>query len=432
MKTVYVGMAADYIHAGHVYLLQQASQYGRVVVGLLTDEAIASYKRIPMSTYEQRKSALRGLKNVYTVIPQNTLDYRDNLNFIKPDYVVHGDDWKIGSQKETRKQVIETMKKWGGEVIDIKRIDAPSTSDIINDELSVGVTPDYRRAKLKKLLELKPLVRIIEAHSGLSGIIAEKTNIIVEGEKREFDGIWESSLSDSSSKGKPDIELVDFTSRTNTINEILEVTTKPMIVDGDTGGLPEHFSFMVKTLERLGVSAVIIEDKRFPKHNSLVDDTSVHNQEDVDNFCKKIKVGVQSRVTQDFMIIARIESLIISRNVKDAITRAKRYIEVGADAIMIHSKDKTSEQIEEFCKLYKKLYKKVPLVAVPTTYNKTTEDELSKMGISVVIYANHLIRSSYKEMEKTARVILENKRSYEVNELCCEVKELFKLTGNIL
>ena len=432
MKTVYVGMAADYIHAGHVYLLQQASQYGRVVVGLLTDEAIASYKRIPMSTYEQRKSALRGLKNVYTVIPQNTLDYRDNLNFIKPDYVVHGDDWKIGSQKETRKQVIETMKKWGGEVIDIKRIDAPSTSDIINDELSVGVTPDYRRAKLKKLLELKPLVRIIEAHSGLSGIIAEKTNIIVEGEKREFDGIWESSLSDSSSKGKPDIELVDFTSRTNTINEILEVTTKPMIVDGDTGGLPEHFSFMVKTLERLGVSAVIIEDKRFPKHNSLVDDPSVHNQEDVDNFCKKIKIGVQSRVTQDFMIIARIESLIISRNVKDAITRAKRYIEVGADAIMIHSKDKTSEQIEEFCKLYKKLYKKVPLVAVPTTYNKTTEDELSKMGISVVIYANHLIRSSYKEMEKTARVILENKRSYEVNELCCEVKELFKLTGNIL
>ena len=427
MKTVYVGMSADYIHAGHVYLLEEASKYGKITVGLLTDKAIASYKRIPMTSYEERKKAILGLKHVEKVIPQESLDYRNNLSLIKPDYVVHGDDWLEGTQKQTREKVVEKLKEWGGKVIDIKRIGVPSSTDLIEDELRGGVTPDYRRIKLKKLLELKPLVRIIEAHNGLSAIVAERTSIIVDGEKREFDGIWESSLSDSASKGKPDIEIVDFSSIVSSINDIIEVTTKPIIVDGDTGGLIQHFSYMVKTLERLGVSAVIIEDKKFPKHNSLIKDSSLHVQEDVDEFCKKISSGIQARITNDFMIIARIESMIIKRDLEDALYRAKKYIKAGADGIMIHSKDNDPKQIRDFCEGYKLFYKKVPLVAVPTTYNQITEKELMELGISVVIYANHLIRSSYKAMKKTAERILENKRTYEVNNLCCGVSEIFKL-----
>ena len=427
MKKVYVGMSADFIHQGHINIINIAKKYGEVTIGLLTDEAIASYKRIPLMEYEQRKIVIGSIDGVSNVVPQETLDYVTNLRKYKPDYVVHADDWKQGVQKEVRKRVIDALKEWSGELIEPEYTKGISSTQLIEHRMSCGVTPEYRQKKLKRLLELKKIVRVIEAHNGLSALIAEKTNIVVNREKREFDAIWESSLTDSSSKGKPDIEIVDFTSRTQTINEILEVTKKPMIVDGDTGGLTEHFEHMVKTLERLGVSAVIIEDKTFPKRNSLVEDASVHIQEEPDKFCEKIRAGAHARVTQDFMIIARIESLIIKRDLKDALQRAKKYIEAGADAIMIHSKDKDSKQIKDFCKAYKCFENKVPLVAVPTTYNIITEDELAELGVNIVIYANHLLRSGYKAMNEVATKILENKRSYETNEDCYPVKELLKL-----
>jgi len=318
------------------------------------------------------------------------------------------------------------MEEWNGKLIEPPYTKGISSTKIIEDELNHGVTPDFRRKKLSKLVDLKPIVRVIEVHNGLSAIISERAKVIVADGILEFDALWESSLSDSASKGKPDIEVVDFTSRTQTINEIIEVTNKPIIVDGDTGGPIEHFVFMVKTLERLGVSAVIIEDKKFPKNNSLLCDVS-QIQEETDVFCKKIKAGIESRVTQDFMIIGRIESFISGKGLHDAITRAEKYIESGASAIMIHSNKDNSKEIESFCDIYKDIQDKVPLVVVPTTYNIITEEELIDLGVNVVIYANHMIRSSYKAMKETAENILWNGRSLEVDDMCCSVKDLLDI-----
>lgn len=425
-KKVYVGFSADYIHAGHMNIIDTARRYGEVMIGLHTNKAIASFKRVPLTSYEQRKKVLENIKGVVKVVPQDTLDYTKNLQEYKPDFVVHGDDWKVDALKETREGVIRTLKEWGGKLIEPPYTKGISSTMLAEDKFKCGVTPEYRLKELRRLMELKPIVRVIEAHSGLSALIAEKTKLYIGAEMREFDAIWESSLTDSSLKGKPDIEVVDFTSRTQTINEILEVTKKPLIVDGDTGGLIEHFVFMVKTLERLGVSAVVIEDKRFPKRNSLLENVT-HIQEDVNTFCQKIKAGREARVTQDFMIIARIESLIIKNDMEDALYRAQRYINAGADGIMIHSKGKKPDQILEFCEHYKKFKKKVPLMVVPTTYNSITEKELINAGVSIVIHANHLLRSSYKTMSETAKMILKYGRSLEVDSKCYSIKKLLEL-----
>lgn len=421
MKKVYVGMAADFIHIGHINIIREATKYGEVIIGLLTDKAIASYKRVPLTTYEQRKAVVENIKGVSGVVPQYTLDYVENLQKYKPDYLVHGDDWKTGTQKETRQRAIETLKKWNGKLIEPAYTQGISSTLLIKNKDREGVTPEYRRVSLKKLIELKPIVRVIEAHSGLSALVAEKINI----DGKQFDAIWESSFTDSTSKGKPDIELVDFTSRTRTINEILEVTTKPLIVDGDTGGAMEHFSYMVKTLERLGVSAVIIEDKIFPKQNSLLEDV-IHKQEKISVFCKKIRVGVHARVTQDFMVFARIESLIAGKSIEDALKRAKAYIRAGADGIMIHSRDSSPSRIYDFCDRYKQFEQRVPLIVIPTTYHSVREKELIEAGVKIVIYANHLLRSSYKAMLETAKTILKMESSHEAEEKCYSIKLLIQ------
>ncbi len=427
MKKVYVAMSADIVHPGHLNIISEARKLGEITIGLLTDKAIASYKRLPFLSYEQRKMIMENIKDVKEVVPQETLDYVPNLKKLKPDYVVHGDDWRTGVQKETRKRVIQTLKEWGG-----KLIEPPYTKDISSTQLhqslcDIGTTPETRMKKLRRLLEAKPLVRIIEAHNGLTGLIVENTKIMKDGAVKEFDGMWISSLTDSISKGKPDIEFVDLTSRLNTIHQILEVTTKPLIVDGDTGGITEHFPFTVKTLERLGVSAIIIEDKIGLKKNSLFGAEVKQTQDTIKNFSNKISAGKKAQVTDDFMIIARIESLILKAGVKDALKRAKAYIESGADAIMIHSKEKDPKEILEFCKEYNKFKQKVPLVAVPTTYNKITEKELIDAGVRIVIYANHLLRSAYPAMTKTAKTILIHERSYEANEMCMPIKEILTL-----
>jgi phosphoenolpyruvate phosphomutase len=419
-KIVYTAVCADYLHPGHINIIEKSRELGKLIVGVMTDEAIVSYKRVPELSFEQRKNMIENIKGIWKVVPQRSLDYTDNIRKYKPDIVTNGDDWKFGVQKETRQKVIDTLKEWGGEVIDIPYTKGISSTLIIEDSKHKGVTTEQRRARLKRLLSIKPLVRVLEAHSGLSAIVVERN---------DFDAIWESSLTDSCSKGKPDIELVDFTSRTQRIEEILEVTTKPIIVDLDTGGQTEHFTYMVRTLERLGVSAVIIEDKVFPKRNSLLENGK-HVQDTIENVQEKIRKGKQALVTNDFMIIARIESLISDKTIEEAINRAKSYIEAGADAIMIHSKKKTPEQIIDFCKEYQKLEKRVPLVVVPTTYNTITEDELKNLGVNVVIYANHLLRSSYKAMNNVARKIAIARTSSVIDDECCSVEELFKLVNN--
>ena len=427
MSKVYVGMSADLIHPGHLNILNEAAKLGEVTVGLLTDKAIASYKRLPYLEYEQRKIVLENIKSVHNVIPQETLDYRPNLIEVKPDFVVHGDDWKEGVQKGTRQQVIDTLETWGGKLVEVPYTKGISSTKLNNALKEIGTTPDIRRARLRRLIESKEIVRIIEAHNGLTGLIVEQITVDVNGQKREFDGMWASSLTDSTSMGKPDIEAVDITSRTNNINNLVEVTTKPIIFDGDTGGKIEHFVFTVRTLERLGVSAVIIEDKIGLKKNSLFGTDVQQYQDTIENFSKKIKAGRDARVTKDFMVIARVESLILKAGMEDALTRAKAYIEAGADGIMIHSKETSPDEILEFCSKYKEFSKKAPLIAVPSSYNTITEDELAAAGVNVVIYANQLLRSAYPAMVETAKSILTNKRSYESRDNCISIKEILEL-----
>ena len=427
MKKVYLCMTGDILHHGHINIITEARKYGEVIVGLLTDEAIASYKRIPLLNFEQRKRIVENIKGVSQVIPQRTLDYTENLEKIKPDYVIHGDDWREGIQKNIRGKVIETLKKWDGKLVEVEYTKDVSGSLLDEKIKKIGTTPEMRLKKLRKLIELKPFVRAIEASNGLTGLIAENTKVVKDGQVREFDAMWVSSLCDSTMKGKPDIELVDLTSRINTINEIMEVTTKPIILDGDTGGLKEHFVYNVRTLERLGVSAVIIEDKMGLKRNSLFGTEVVQVQDDPQNFAEKINAGKKALLTKDFMIIARIESLILKAGIEDALRRAITYIEAGADGIMIHSKEESPKEVIEFCEEYKKLDFRVPLVVVPTTYNSITEEELSKHGAKIIIYANHLLRSAYPAMKKTAETILENGRSLEVDGYCASIKEILTL-----
>ena len=421
-------MSADLIHKGHINIINTASELGQVTVGLLTDEAIASYKRLPLIAYEERKMIVENLKGVEKVIPQKTLDYSENLKKVKPDYVVHGDDWKEGVQKKIRAKVLDVLSLWGGKLVEPEYTEGISSTDLISAVKSKGITPGNRMKTLRRLIDSKAFVRILEAHNGLTGLIVEKTKIQNNDKTLEFDGIWESSLTDSTSKGKPDTELVDFTSRFSTIEEILEVTTKPIIVDGDTGGKIDHFKFRVKTLERLGVSAIIIEDKIGDKRNSLFGTDVEQAQDTIENFSRKIKEGKKSQVTSDFMIIARVESLILKNGMNDALKRAQSYINAGADGIMIHSKEKDGKEIEEFCKKYHDFDKTAPLVVVPSTFSHMNEEKLSSMGINVIIYANHLIRSAYPAMMKVAKSILENGRAKEASDnFCMPIKEIINL-----
>jgi phosphoenolpyruvate phosphomutase len=431
-KIVYIGMSADLIHQGHLNIIVEGRKLGKVIIGLLTDEAIASYKRLPLIAFNERKLIVENLKGVEKVIPQSTLDYVPNLKEIKPDYVVHGDDWKSGVQKEVRKRVLETIAEWGGELVEPKYTEGVSSTDLIEAVKAQGITPGKRMKTLRRLIDVKPIVRILEAHNGLTGLIVEKTSIEKDGKKIEFDGIWESSLTDSTAKGKPDTELVDFSSRFSTIEEILEVTTKPIIVDGDTGGRIDHFKFRVKTLERLGVSAIIIEDKVGDKRNSLFGTTVPQQQDSIEHFSQKIHEGKQSQVTTDFMIIARVESLILKKGMADALKRAEAYISAGADGIMIHSKEKDGKEIIEFCEKFRNFETKVPLIVVPSTYSHMTESDLKELGISVIIYANHLLRSAYPSMINAAQSILENSRSQEASdEYCMSIKDIITLIPEV-
>ncbi len=427
MKKVYVGMSADIIHPGHLNIIAQAQKYGEVCVGVLTDQAIASYKRLPYLSYEQRSIIVKAIKGVAEVIPQATLDYRPNLRSLKPDFVVHGDDWKEGVQRDTRQQVIDTLAEWGGELIEVPYTPGISSSQLNRAIREIGTTPDIRLASLRRLICAKPFVRICEAHNGLTGLIIEHTKVEVAGKTMEFDGMWASSLTDSTVRGKPDIEALDISSRLVNVNDLLEVTTKPIIFDGDTGGKTEHFIYTVRTLERLGVSAVIIEDKVGLKMNSLFGTDVVQNQDSIANFCAKIAAGKKAQVTEEFMIIARIESLILKAGLEDAITRAKAYIKSGCDGIMIHSKEKAPDEILEFCRRYNSFEVRVPLVVVPSTFDTIYENELATAGVNIIIYANQLLRSAYPAMLRTAQQILEHGRAYEARANMMSIKEIISL-----
>lgn len=427
IKTVYMCFSTDILHGGHTEIIRKAAQHGQLIIGMLTDAVVASYRRFPVLRYEERVRLLESIKGVAKVVPQQTLSYKDNLRQIKPDYVVHGDNWRTGLQKPIRDEVLAVLAEYGGELIEY-----PYSTDAEYARLELVqreqlAMPDVRRARLKQLLAMKPLVSVIEAHSGITGLIAEKTQVLKDGNTHQFDAMWCSSLCDSTAKGKPDIELLDMSTRIQTINEIMDVTTKPIIVDGDTGGQTEHFVYNIRTLERTGVSAVIIEDKTGLKKNSLFGTDVEQTQDTIENFSAKIAAGKAALRTKDFMLIARIESLILERGMEDALKRAFAFVKAGADGIMIHSRKKDPAEIFEFCEKFRAEDSATPIVVVPTAFNSVYEEEFARRGVNIVIYANQLTRSGFPAMQKAAETILANQRAKEADDMCMPIKEILTL-----
>ena len=426
-KIVYVGLAADIVHEGHINILKTASKLGYVIVGLLTDKAISSYKKLPYFDFNQRKIILENMKYVNEVIEQKTLDYVENLKMVKPNYVVHGDDWKAGIQKKTRDRVIKTIKKWGGKLIEPKYTKNISSSQIKTQISNLGITPQNRLSKLRRLLNSKRIVRILETHNSLAGLIIENLSHINKSNLIEFDGMWSSSLTDSLTRGKPDNQSVDYSTRILGLNDIMDVTTKPLIFDADNGGRLEHMSYLVKTLERIGVSAMVIEDKIGEKQNSLFENQAKTKQDNISNFCKKLKKAKNSKISEDFFIVARIESFILGKGLRDALNRGEKYVNSGADAILIHSKEKNPSEIFSFSKAFRKIKPNIPLIAVPSTYSSVKEKELIKNGFQIVIYANHMLRAAYPSMLNVGKNILKNGRSFEIEKKITPIKDIIRL-----
>lgn len=431
MKTVYACFTTDVIHEGHLNIINEAKKYGEVVIGVLTDEAMVKFDRFPTISFEERFEMVKSISGVDKVITQSDVMYDEVIETIHPDYVIHGDNWKTGPTKAIRDNVESLLASYGGEIIDIpytynenvKWVDAR-----IKEKLAM---PEFRRKRLRQLLKIRPVVKAIEVHSGLTGLIAEKTVVEHEGRLDQFDAMWISSLCDSTAKGKPDIELVDMTSRFRTIDDVTEVTTKPIVFDGDTGGLTEHFVYTVRSLERLGVSAVIIEDKTGLKKNSLFGTEVKQTQDSIENFSAKIAAGKKVQLTDDFMIIARIESLILEQGMEDALNRARAFVAAGADGIMIHSRKKDPAEILEFCDKFRLENKETPIVVVPSSFNVITEEELAEHGVNMVIYANQLTRSAFPAMEETAKDILRYHRAKEVDDRLMPIKDIISLIDTL-
>lgn len=426
-RTVYMCFSAEYIHSGHMAIINKARRLGRLIIGVLSDEAVASFKRYPLIPYDERKSLFENLAGVERVVEQKTLSYKKNLESLKPDYVVHGDDWKDGFQKPIRQEVCEVLAEYGGKLVEYPYSDDPKYKELDAKHRSEASMPDIRRGRLRKLINMKGLVTAMEAHSGITGLIVENTKVLQDGKTYQFDAMWVSSLCDSTAKGKPDIELVDMTSRFRTIDDIMEVTTKPIIFDGDTGGLTEHFVYTVRSLERMGVSMVIIEDKTGLKKNSLFGTEVKQTQAAISDFCEKIRAGKKAQKTNEFMICARIESLILEQGMEDALMRAFAFSEAGADAIMIHSRKKDPAEIFEFVEKFREKNTATPIVVVPTSFNTVTEQEFKDRGVNVVIYANQLTRTGFPAMQDAARTILENHRAKECDDKCMSIKDIITL-----
>ena len=426
-RKVYMCFSTEYIHSGHIAIIKKAKRLGRLTIGVLSDEAVASFRRFPLMPFEERKALVANIAGVENVVEQKNLSYAENLRALKPDFVVHGDDWVNGFQKPIRQEVLDVLAEYGGQLVEYPYSGDPKYKELDKMHRAELAMPDLRRGRLRKLLNMKGLVTAIEAHSGITGLIAEKTTVLQDGKTYQFDAMWISSLCDSTAKGKPDIELVDMTSRFRTIDDIMEVTTKPIIFDGDTGGLTEHFIYTVRSLERMGVSMVIIEDKTGLKKNSLFGTEVAQTQDSIENFCAKIAAGKKAQKTHDFMICARIESLILERGMDDALTRAFAFVGAGADAIMIHSRKKDPAEIFEFVEKFREKDPVTPVVVVPTSFNTVTEDEFKARGVNIVIYANQLTRTGFPAMQDAARTILEHHRAKECDDKCMSIKEIITL-----
>ncbi len=420
-------ISTDILQAGHINIIQKAAELGEVTVGVLCDECVSLYEKYPIIPLEERMKIIKSIKGVNDVIVQNDIYYDENLRKLHPDYVIHGDNWNKGYLKKVKERAINQLAEWGGEVVEVPYYKNADMEIFTSSMKELRGLAEVRRQRLRKQLAADKLVRVMVSYDGLSALIVEKTYVMKEDGKHQFDAFWLSSLCDSTVMGKPDIELVDITSRLRIVEEIMEITTKPIIFDADTGGKIEHFSYNIRTLERVGVSAVIIEDKVGLKRNSLLGNEVEQHQDSIENFCEKIRVGKAAVVSKNFMLIARIESLILENGMEDALERAERYVEAGADGIMIHSRSNKADEILEFCDRFRAIDGTTPLVVVPTTYGSVYEKELKQHGVNIVIYANHLLRAAFPAMKQVSLSILENERCKEANESCMSIKDILSL-----
>ena len=427
MKKVYMCFSTDIIHSGHINIINEAEKYGEVIVGVLSDKYVAMYEKIPMISQSERVKVIKGIKGVSKVVIQDSIYYDDNLKKYKPDYVIHGDNWNEGYQMKVKKRAQIVLQDWGGQIIEVPYYQNEGL-DLFNAFMGENSgLAESRRQRLRYMIDQGQLVRVLVAYDGMSALIVEKTQVETEYQRKQFDGIWLSSLCDSTAKGKPDTEVVDLTSRINNLEDIMEVTTKPIIFDADTGGLTEHFIYNIRTLERVGASAVIIEDKMGLKRNSLLGNEVEQHQDSIENFCYKIREGKKAVISKNFMLIARIESLILEQGMEDALERAEAYVKAGADGIMIHSRKKDPSEIFEFVDKFRVMDKDTPIVVVPTTYNQVYEKDLQAHGVNIVIYANQMLRAAFIAMENVAKTILEKERCKEVDESCLSIKDILSL-----
>ncbi|WP_458456557.1 phosphoenolpyruvate mutase [Methanobrevibacter sp.] len=429
---VYTCFCTDVIHDGHLNLINEAKKYGDVVVGVLCDSEMVKYNRFPLKTTKERMDLVKNeIPDVKEVVVQYNIMYDNIVRELRPDYIIHGDNWSEDSMKAIRKNIVKVLDEYGGELIEVPYTFNENIQKVDRQMREKLAMPELRRARLRQLLDMVPIVKTIEVHSGLTGLIAEKTVIADDEHIDQFEAMWVSSLCDSTEKGKPDIELVDMTSRFRTINDIMEVTTKPIIFDGDTGGIAEHFVYTVRSLERMGVSAVIIEDKIGLKKNSLFGTEVKQTQDEIEHFCEKIAAGKNAQLSDDFMIIARIESLILEQGMDDALKRAFAFRDAGADGIMIHSRKKDPDEILEFCDKFRAEDDRTPIVVVPSSYNSITENELLEHGVNIVIYANQLLRAAFPAMQDAAVSILKHHRAQEIDEKLLSIKEIITLIDEL-
>ncbi len=405
-KTVYVGMSADLVHPGHINLLREAASLGRVTVGLLTDRAISSYKRMPFLTFEQRRAVIEHIAFVTAVVPQDTLDYTDNLRLLRPDFVVHGDDWRNGVQAQTRRRVLDVLREWGGTLVEPPYTEGISSTALRMAAMDIGFAPGVRQRRLRRMLDCKPLVRVMQAHDGLSAHIVDRLEETTQGAPREYDAIWVDSLAGAPIRGKPDPLPFDLSSRLVTLHEILDATTKPLICNAGGAGHAAGVTAAVRTLERIGVSAIVIDTEVTDRRAVPAMAASAPPQDDMAAFIREIAAARDARVTPDFMIIARINDRTRDCGADRMMARAAAGVDAGADAVMCDSDPVNPDGIFDLCRRYRRLMNGHPLLVGLSGTEGLQEHDLASAGASMVVYTDTLLRAAREAMISAASQVL--------------------------
>jgi len=400
-KTVYVGMVGDMLHVGHINILKTAARLGRVTVGVLTDRAVVGYKRLPLLAFEDRVRVVESIADVAAVVPQKTLSYVENLRALRPDYVVHGDDWRYGDQvSRARAEVIATLGEWGGELVEVAYTKGISSTAIHRSGAADALFSGTRQGRLRRLLAAKPTLRIVEAHSGLSAKIAAE----VRGPDGAtgFDAVWQSGLTDAIHRGKSDGGAVDRGRRLQAVEEILDAGPLPLIYDGRAAGRPETVFDLTRALDKAGVSALCLGDRSDPDRTGpeMSPAETVAQIEAVRAACPTGAVMAISR------IVVAAPGNGGSGALDRALDRALALLEAGSDAVMFDSAADTAEPILDIAARLRRQRRDVPLFAAQSDRWGAPIHRFENAGIDAVVYETHLLRATVAPMRRAATALL--------------------------